>query len=302
MPLLARVRRVGQVLVTRLDPLHRRVEAHREQREQDLLGVDLLLHAEAAAHVGRDHADPVLAEPERLAKRVAQGVRPLGGRPHGEATRPEVVVGEHAARFQRHPGVAMDVVAPACHHFGAAERSIGVAGSHGEVGGDVARDLVVQESRARCDRRMRVRHGVERLVRDLDGRGSVLSGVAALRHDGDDRLADVANLATRQRELPAWPERRVVDDARDLAEAALGLEIGRGENVHDLRDGARRGEIDLEGRVRVDAADERHVTGPRHAQVVDVARLTAQEPRIFEALQGSAGKFVGHVVRRGAPL
>ena len=77
-PLLARVRGVRHVLVTRLDPFHRRAQAHRQQREHDLFRIDLLLHAETTAHVRRDHANPMLAEPEDVAKRVAQSVRPLG--------------------------------------------------------------------------------------------------------------------------------------------------------------------------------------------------------------------------------
>ena len=275
-PLLARMRGVRQVLVTRLDPLHRRGEAHRQEREQDLLRVDLLLHAESAAHVGRDHANLVLGQPEHLAERVAQGVGPLGGRPHGETARAAIVVGQDPAGLEWHPGVAMDVVASARHDLGRAKRTVRVAGLHDEIGGDVARNPVVQECRARSDGGVRVGHDVERLVGDLQGLDAILGRITARGHHRDGRLADVAHLLARQRKLPARSERRMVDDAGDLAEAALRRQVGRREHAGDVRDRARGIRVDPEARVRVDAARERHVEGSRQAQVVDIEGLAAQ--------------------------
>ena len=196
----------------------------------------------------------------------------------------------------------MDVVAPARDDLGAPERRVGIARSHREIGCHVALDPLVQERRTGGDGGVSVGHGIERIIRDLEGLGAVLRGVAALGHDGGDRLTDVANLVARQRQLPARAERRMIDDGRDIAEASLGLEIGRGEHADDGGEGPRRGGIDPEARVGIDAAGERHVTGAGHAQVVHIEGLAAQQPRILEAPEGPAGKFVGHVVRRGPQL
>ena len=160
----------------------------------------------------------------------------------------------------------------------------------------------MQERRAGSDGRVRVGHGGERIVRDPERRHAVLGRVPALGDDGGDRLADVTNLVAGQRKLPARSKRRVIDDRGDLAEAALGLEIGGSEHADDRRNGPRRGGGDLEGGVGINAAGERHVESSRHAQVVDVEGLAAQQPRILEAPDGPAGEFVGHVVRRGAQL
>jgi hypothetical protein len=96
--------------------------------------------------------------------------------------------------------------------------------------------------------------------------------------------------------------RRVIDDGGDVAEAALTLEVGRGEHPGDGGERSGRARIDREARVGIDAAGEGHVAGAGNAQVVEVEGLAAQQPGILEAPDGPAGECVGHVVRRGAQL
>src|SRR4029453_4108119 len=57
--LMARVRGAGHVLATALDPLHGPAERPRGEGDQRVLGVARRLRSEAAAEVGRDHADLV---------------------------------------------------------------------------------------------------------------------------------------------------------------------------------------------------------------------------------------------------
>ena len=301
-PLLARVSRRGHVLAPGLDPLHGRAQAHRQQGDQDLLGVDLLLHAEAAAHVGSDHADPVLGEPEHVSQDVADSMRPLRGGPHREPPGTEIVVGSHAASLQRHPGVPLNVVPLSRHHLGGSEDRIGVADPHGEVRRDVSRDLVVEQRGAGGDGRLSVGHRIVRLVLDGQRGRAVLGHIAARGDDGGHRLADEAHLADRQRGLAARAQRRVGDDRGNVAKAAGRREVGRREDAHDAVEIRRRRGVDVEARVRVHAARDGHVTDTREAQVVEERRLPAQEARVLEARQGLTGELGSHVGRRGSQL
>jgi len=54
-----------EVLAPRLDPLHGAAQPPSQRRDQHFLGVDVALDAEAAANVGRDHADRGLGEIQR---------------------------------------------------------------------------------------------------------------------------------------------------------------------------------------------------------------------------------------------
>ena len=54
MHLLARVVRGHEVLGAILDPLHGAAEPLRRERDQDVLGIELAAHAEAAADVDLD--------------------------------------------------------------------------------------------------------------------------------------------------------------------------------------------------------------------------------------------------------
>ena len=54
--LVAAVDRREVALAARLRPLHRAAEPPRDRERERLLGIDVQLRAEAAADVGRDHA------------------------------------------------------------------------------------------------------------------------------------------------------------------------------------------------------------------------------------------------------
>ena len=73
-----------EVLVSRLHPLHGPAQAARHRGHEDVLGVDVPLRAEAAAHVGREHADALLGQAHHGGDGAAHGEGHLGGRPHRE--------------------------------------------------------------------------------------------------------------------------------------------------------------------------------------------------------------------------
>ena len=156
------------MLAARLDPFHRAVQSHGQEGQHELLGIDLLLDAEPAADVRSDHADPMFRQMEHVSHHVAQSVRPLRGRPQRQVAGAGIVARRDAPGFERHPGVAVDVVGLAGDHVGLAKGRVRIADSHREVGGDVVAQRFVQQHGARRDGRPSVRYGLERLVLDLD--------------------------------------------------------------------------------------------------------------------------------------
>ena len=196
-PLLARVGGGREVLAPGLHPLDRPGEAHGQQGQHQLFGVDLLLDAEPPADVRRHHADPVLVETEHVAQHVADRVGPLRGRPHGEVSGARVVGRHDAPGLQRDAAVALDVVAPARDHVRGAERGVGIADPLREVGGQIVAQVIVQDGRVRSDGEPGVGNDGERVVLDPHRRGGVLGRVPIAGHHRRDRLADVANRVAR---------------------------------------------------------------------------------------------------------
>ena len=95
-----------EVLVSRLHPLHGPTQAARHRGHEDVLGVDMPLDAEAAAHVGREHADALLGQAKHGGDGAAHRERHLGRRPHGELAADGIERRQHAAGLERHPGHA----------------------------------------------------------------------------------------------------------------------------------------------------------------------------------------------------
>jgi len=157
----------------------------------------------------------------------------------------------------------------------------------------------VKERGARGDGRASIGHGLERVVLDLHALGAVLGEVAVIGHDGGDRLAHVADLIVGQQRVTARSERRVIDDGGNLFGR---VKIAPDEDAHHPGDGAGRGGVDPKACVGMDAADERDVTRAGQTQVVEERGLAAQQPCIFQALEGLSGESRGHGRGRAGQL
>ena len=97
---------VGQEgLAPARDELHGTAQRQRHRAGGHVVLVDVDLDPEAAADVGRHDAQAVLRKAEELGEHRLHHVRHLGGDPHGERARRRLVVGDEAARLERHPGV-----------------------------------------------------------------------------------------------------------------------------------------------------------------------------------------------------
>ena len=124
---VAGVVRRDQVLAAVFDPFHRAVELSRRERDQEILGIELAAHAEAAADVGLDHGDGVLGQPHLLRQDAAVVEHHLGHAGDGEMALGRVPFGEQTARLHRHRAETLHREALAAGVRRVAERGVGVA-------------------------------------------------------------------------------------------------------------------------------------------------------------------------------
>ena len=182
-----------QVFLAVLDPDHALLGVFRQHGEHDLLAVHIGLGAEPATHVR--HADhDVLAVPVgHRADRVAHHVRHLGRGVHLDASASGVVIGEHAATFQRHRTVALHPVGALHDVGGCLESLIGSAELVLQTSGLVVRQMTEQRGAVRIERGGSIGQHRQHLVGHDDALGCVLGDVAVAGDDHGDRLADVVH-------------------------------------------------------------------------------------------------------------
>ena len=216
------------VLRPRLDPLHRLAELAGDRGEEDLLAVDLQLRAEPAADLRGDDADLllVLAEQQRQEEPHEVGDLGRGGEREARAAR----LGEDAARLDRRAGDAVVDDAPLADDVGLGHHGVHVAAAQRPLVGLVGPEVLVDERRAVLERRLEVGDRGQRLVVDEDVLGRVLHLVAAVADDDGDRVADVVDLADRERpvvEVADLDARRHPGHRQRAADAERGHVLAR---------------------------------------------------------------------------
>ena len=195
--LVAPVDRGAHVLRARLGPLDRAADLARDPRRDDLLGEVRDLHAEAAADVGRDHADPVLAHLQLARHEEADQVRVLAREVQRELV--AAVVGDAHARLDRGAGRAVVDDPPLDDDLGLGPRLVHVAAADRPLVDLVGPELRVDERGAVLERLLGVDDHGQRVVVDEHLLGRVDDRVLVLAdHDGD-ALADVLDLVLGQR-------------------------------------------------------------------------------------------------------
>ena len=105
--LVTRMARAHQMLATVLDPLHRPPQPARQERNQQVLRVDVPLEAEAAADIRRDAADAGFRQPQHGRSLAPYPMHDLGARPDRHRIRARVMDADDAAAFHGSGGVAM---------------------------------------------------------------------------------------------------------------------------------------------------------------------------------------------------
>ena len=288
--------RAEEVLAPVLDVLDRSSELDRGERHQDLVGGehhDLL--AEAAAHVGRHDPDVVLVEIEDRRQPPAHRERRLGGVPDHQLPRDAIPPGGHRLALQRRRGAAVDLDGDPGEVPGFGKRLVGIPAFLDEVGGDVVRDVVVDERRAVRDGPLQIHLQGERVVVDVDQPGGVFGHVAIDRDDHRDRLSDVADLAAGERALglAAPGDAGMRDEQRQLLIAAA--DVVAGVDRHDPLEGLGLAGIDRqEPRPGDLAAYEGDVEASVERDVVHIAPFPPQQAGVGVSLDGGAKHSCRH--------
>ena len=159
------------VLRARLDPLHRPAEPLREREDEHLLAVGLELRAEAAAHVGRDHAQLVLRDAEHAGEDEPRDVRDLGGRVERELVAADLA--DRAARLDRGARGAVVHEPVLDRDLRLGEAGVDVAAADAPLVRPVGAELLPDERRAVLERRLGIHDRGLRVVVD----DHVLGGV-----------------------------------------------------------------------------------------------------------------------------
>ncbi len=254
---------------------------------RDLDG-EMPLHAEAAADIGRDDADLVFGNSERVDREPApEIVRLLSRGVERIAVAGRVVVAGVGARLHRirgEPRVDQIELHDACRrgHRRFGFRAIAALDVEDEIGAEAR----MHEHGARLNRIAHVDDGIDLLVLHIDPLGGLLGAKPRLGNDGGDDIADMADFSgreSRSRRLvhrPAVAERHRMDDAQFAEPGALPILGGQHQEHAGAR--RRRGAIDPDDlRMRVRAAHERapRRAGQRH--VVDIAAAALDEADVF---------------------
>ncbi len=264
-------------------PADRAAEPQGEPGDQDLLGVEVRLGAEAAADLGGDGPDAFLGDSQDARHARLHPMRGLGGGPHRDPV--AVHPGGDRPRFHGAWDQALDPEVE--RHLDLTLRGLGRAlGMEFPDEGSVPCHLGIEELRALGARRPGVAGSGEVPVVHEDQRGGVGRLFGRLGDHRHHRIADREDLAVGER-----PPRRQVE----FGERAGVRRPGHGEGLFQRRQDVRRGEdpddarrgggflaIDLDDLgVRIGTADDREMEGAGKRDVRGVMRLTGDEPRVF---------------------
>ena len=280
--LIAPCHRRDHVLGARLDPLDGPAGEARDLREHELLGVDVDLGAEAAAHVGRDDAHLGLGDAADGGHERAHEVRHLRRGVERQLAARGDPVGHHAARLDGHGGEALVVDRQRHLHGRGVEDGVEALGLVLDRQAVVAGRLLVQLRRIGLAGVLGVDHDRQRVVVDDDAVGGVTGQGGRIGDHDCNQLADHPHLAVGQdRPLGLLG---VAERVRGAGNACFEPQRVVGEDVdHAGHRCGRRGVDAADHGVRVRRAQEGRVGHVGQLDVVDVPALAGDQRRVFLA-------------------
>ena len=268
------------MLAAILDPTERLSELEREPRDAELLRLQHAFVAEAAAHVGRDHAHAALRDPEMLGERGADHVRHLRRGMHHELAGALVPVRHHRLALERiHHLPRRAILAP--HHHRRGRGNLRDSLVERGLQEQIVLPLLVHQGGWRIARRNRIDDGRKLIEVELYASGKVFRLRACCRDAHGDGLADEADLVLRQRRIIGRLEAGQSELRLHRADSDVRAHEHRRFGPRRLADGADTG-------VRQGAAQECHLTQAGERDVADVASQAAQQPGIFLAQDAGA--------------
>ena len=268
-----------ETLAALADPLDRPRELAGRPGDHGFLGVVELLDPEAAAHVGRHHAQLVLRDVQHEEPhQQADDVRELAGRPQRVLAGRRIVFGDRRARLHRIADQAIVDQADARDMRGLPECGLGRRRvAERPIAAQVTRHVVEQERRPGLDCIEHADHGGQHVIVDRDRLGGARRLLARFGDHEGDGVADMAHLALRQggmrRLLHGQPVLAGDAPAAGQPAHAVGLEVRAGHHRQHARHGERIRGIDrCDDRVGVRRAHE-HARG--HVGTLDVGHVIA---------------------------
>ena len=287
-------------------PFHRPPHPLGGPQRHHLLRIDENLGAEAAAHVGRDHAQFVLGrQPHEGGDDQARHMRVLAGGPQGEAVAAGIVVADRGTRLHGvgHQPV-VDDVEPG-HVLGRLEGGLDRAGvAQVPLIDGVGGRHLVNLRRALVLRLGGIGDRRQHLVIANDLLGGIPGLRQGIRHHHRDRVPHMAGLAGRERGMRRHLHRGAIlgmdEPAADEVADLVGRELSSGEHRQNAR---HRG-----GGLGVDLLDagvgmrRAHEIGMRLARLLDiggVVTFAGDETLVFLAAHRRAdpGRAHGGLLR-----
>ena len=214
-----------EMLAPVLDPFQRPFQELRRGRDRDIFRIDAKLGAEAAADIGRRHAQPILVDDEIGAQVLVEIVRFLGRSPHRDAAARRLVLRDEPARLDRMTRSPMLKQLLAIDMRRGPERGVGIAIGHAMRGDDVRGQIAPGCARAGERGIAGIDHRGKDFVIHVDQRDGILGDIAVPRDYERDWLADKRNLARAERIGPQRLAR--LSALRGLAHHAPPRQHGR---------------------------------------------------------------------------
>ncbi len=281
-------------------PCHWPAEAARRPQHQHVIRIDVRFHAEAAADIGRDHANLRFWDVQHRGRKLAaQPVRVLRGAVERIAIAAEVPNG--AARLDRIGSDAIVLEPQRDDVLGLGEGGVGrrrVAERDGD-GAVAVRAVVPDLRRARFERVLHADHRRQRLVVDDHALGGVARLCLGLRHHERDTVADAAH-AIREQHRPHGAETLGAapvfrhEMRRDAADSVRDR-IGAGQHQQHAPRRPRRRDIDVPDRgmgVRRQHRDA--VALPRQLHVADIGAAAGEKALVLHPPHGLADAESSH--------
>jgi hypothetical protein len=264
-------------------PGARAAGAHREQRADDVLGIETELGPESAPNVRSDEPQLVEWKPDASAEQSGMGVRQLARRVVGQPSRSDVEIRQHDSTLERCGGDTAVGETPADNDVGLGERATCISAAPVKSEGHIVRHRIVQEGRALLDGCLLVGDGRQLVVSNSDPGQRVVRRVRRFGGHRRDRLPGVPNPISRQDRMQ---RHHIHARSHPLAGQVANIHdlVGR-EHVHHALQRTGVGGVDGDnpgvGMWRTQHLDTQSPGG--RDQVRDVAAAPSQEPLVFEA-------------------
>ena len=216
-------------------------------------------------------------------------MRDLGRRPHRQLARGGERLDEEAARLDRVRDQPLLAISLLHGDVRAGELLVHLAGRQRPRVAAVGAELLVHEGRTLLERELGIDDDRQRLVLDLHQLGRVARGLAALRDDDRDAVADIARLIDRQR--PMVRLLRVLGRQPRTRERGLPLagELLARERGDHTAVGERARDVNAaDPRVRVRTSHDAHPDHAGDAHIVHVLGLPGEESHVLLAIDRRA--------------